>query len=137
MNSVIFGTSSQNPGVGRLLRRQLCMNTLVLMLPATRHWLLRRTATHFETRVYRRPGSPRGQDGGTIDGSFTVVSEEARATLATIPGAYVAMINTTPNASASRTRSLSGGTGSDCRTLRTRSMRFEPPSAIAATAGGA
>lgn len=56
---------------------------LVLMLPATRHWLLRRTATHFETRVYRRPGSPqgspRGQDGGTIDGSFTVVSEEEAA----------------------------------------------------------
>ena len=60
---------------------------LVLMLPVTRHWLLRRTATHFETRVYRRPGSPqdsprgspRGQDGGTIDGSFTVVSEEEAA----------------------------------------------------------
>jgi UPF0716 protein FxsA len=52
---------------------------LVLMLPATRHWLLRRTASHFETRVYRRPGSPSGQEGGTIDGSFTVVSEEEAA----------------------------------------------------------
>ncbi len=48
---------------------------LLLMLPATRHWLLRRTASHFETRVYRRPG----QQGGTIDGSFTVVSEEDAA----------------------------------------------------------
>jgi UPF0716 protein FxsA len=48
---------------------------LVLMLPATRHWLLRRTASHFETRVYRRPGA----EGGTIDGSFTVVSEEDAA----------------------------------------------------------
>lgn len=44
---------------------------LLLMLPATRAWLLRRTATHFETRVYQR--------GGTIDGSFTVVSEEEAA----------------------------------------------------------
>lgn len=48
---------------------------LLLMLPVTRHWLLRRTANHFETRVYRRPG----QQGGTIDGSFTVVSEEDAA----------------------------------------------------------
>ena len=48
---------------------------LLLMLPATRHWLLRRTASHFETRVYRRSG----QQGGTIDGSFTVVSEEDAA----------------------------------------------------------
>jgi len=52
---------------------------LVLMLPATRHWLLRRTASHFETRVYRRPGSSSGAAGGTIDGSFTVVSEEEAA----------------------------------------------------------
>lgn len=42
---------------------------VILMLPVTRAWLLRRTAAHFETRVYRRTG--------TIDGSFTVVSEEA------------------------------------------------------------
>jgi UPF0716 protein FxsA len=48
---------------------------LVLMLPVTRHWLLRRTASHFETRVYRRPGS----GGAAIDGSFTVVSEEDAA----------------------------------------------------------
>lgn len=41
---------------------------VILMLPATRHWLLRRTATHFETRVYR--GS------GVIHGEFTVVSED-------------------------------------------------------------
>ncbi len=40
---------------------------LVLMLPATRHWLLRRTAAHFETRVYRSTG--------TIHGEFTVVPE--------------------------------------------------------------
>lgn len=45
---------------------------LVLMLPVTRHWLLRRTASHFETRVYRRSGSTTS----TIDGNFTVVSEE-------------------------------------------------------------
>lgn len=44
---------------------------VVLMLPMTRHWLLRRTASHFETRVYRRTG--------TIDGNFTVVSEEEAA----------------------------------------------------------
>jgi UPF0716 protein FxsA len=42
---------------------------LLLMLPVTRAWLLRRTAAHFETRVYRRTS--------TIDGSFTVVSESA------------------------------------------------------------
>jgi UPF0716 protein FxsA len=51
---------------------------LLLMLPATRHWLLRRTASHFETRVHRPPGSP-GPGGGTIDGNFTVVSEEEEA----------------------------------------------------------
>lgn len=44
---------------------------LLLMLPATRAWLLRRTATHFETRIYQR--------SATIDGSFTVVSEEEAA----------------------------------------------------------
>jgi UPF0716 protein FxsA len=47
---------------------------LLLMLPATRHWLLRRTASHFEARVYRRPGPA----GGTIDGNFTVVPEEEK-----------------------------------------------------------
>jgi UPF0716 protein FxsA len=40
----------------------------ILMLPATRHWLLRRTAAHFETRVYRSTG--------VIHGDFTVVSDE-------------------------------------------------------------
>ena len=40
---------------------------LVLLLPVTRHWLLRRTATHFETRVYRGTG--------VIHGEFTVVPE--------------------------------------------------------------
>jgi UPF0716 protein FxsA len=40
---------------------------LILLLPATRHWLLRRTAAHFETRVYR--------SSGTIPGEFTVVPE--------------------------------------------------------------
>jgi UPF0716 protein FxsA len=44
---------------------------LILMLPMTRHWLLRRTAAHFETRVYRRPGGM----GATIHGEFTVVPE--------------------------------------------------------------
>jgi UPF0716 protein FxsA len=39
---------------------------LVLMLPVTRHWLLRRTAAHFEARVYRGTG--------VIPGEFTVVS---------------------------------------------------------------
>ena len=42
---------------------------LALLLPATRHWLLRRMARHFDTRVYR--GS------GIIHGEFTVVSDEA------------------------------------------------------------
>jgi UPF0716 protein FxsA len=45
---------------------------LILLLPATRHWLLRRTATHFETRVYRSTG--------TIHGEFTVVPENDRDT---------------------------------------------------------
>jgi len=45
---------------------------VLLMLPVTRAWLLRRTAAHFETRVYR----PRST-GGAIDGNFTVVSERA------------------------------------------------------------
>ena len=40
---------------------------LVLMLPATRHWLLRRTTAHFEARVYRGTGM--------IQGEFTVVRE--------------------------------------------------------------
>jgi UPF0716 protein FxsA len=40
---------------------------LILLLPATRHWLLRRTATHFETRVYRSTG--------TLHGEFTVMPE--------------------------------------------------------------
>lgn len=39
----------------------------VLILPVTRHWLLRRTAAHFEARVYRSTG--------TIHGEFTVVSD--------------------------------------------------------------
>jgi UPF0716 protein FxsA len=39
----------------------------ILMLPITRHWLLRRTAAHFETRVYRSTG--------TIHGEFTVVPD--------------------------------------------------------------
>jgi len=41
---------------------------VILMLPVTRHWLLRRTATHFETRVYR--------GAGVLHGEFTVVSED-------------------------------------------------------------
>lgn len=44
---------------------------LILVLPATRHWLLRRMARHFETRVYRRHGAA----SGVIHGEFTVVSE--------------------------------------------------------------
>lgn len=40
---------------------------LILLLPATRDWLLRRTAAHFETRVY--------QSTGTISGEFTVMPE--------------------------------------------------------------
>lgn len=43
----------------------------ILMLPVTRHWLLRRTAAHFETRVYRSTG--------TIHGEFTVVPDDAGA----------------------------------------------------------
>jgi UPF0716 protein FxsA len=41
---------------------------VILMLPATRHWLLRRTAAHFETRVYRSTG--------VIHGDFSVVPDE-------------------------------------------------------------
>lgn len=41
----------------------------VLMLPVTRHWLLRRTAAHFESRVYRGTG--------VIHGEFSVVPEDA------------------------------------------------------------
>ena len=44
---------------------------LVLLLPATRHWLLRRMAQHFDSRVYRR--------SGVIHGEFTVVSDAAPA----------------------------------------------------------
>ncbi len=39
----------------------------ILLLPVTRNWLLRRTAAHFETRVY--------QNTGTIHGEFTVVKD--------------------------------------------------------------
>jgi len=38
------------------------------LLPVTRHWLLRRTAAHFEARVYRSTG--------VIHGDFTVVPED-------------------------------------------------------------
>jgi UPF0716 protein FxsA len=41
---------------------------IILMLPVTRHWLLRRTAAHFETRVYRSTG--------VIHGDFTVVPDD-------------------------------------------------------------
>lgn len=41
---------------------------VILMLPVTRHWLLRRTAAHFETRVYRSTG--------IIHGDFTVVPDD-------------------------------------------------------------
>lgn len=44
---------------------------LILLLPATRRWLLRRTAAHFEARVYQG----RGGTAGVIHGEFTVVSE--------------------------------------------------------------
>ncbi|WP_162917198.1 FxsA family protein [Dongia deserti] len=40
---------------------------VVLMLPITRHWLLRRTAAHFEAHVYHSTG--------TIHGEFTVVPD--------------------------------------------------------------
>jgi UPF0716 protein FxsA len=43
---------------------------LILVLPVTRHWLLRRTASHFESRVYKR--------SGVIHGEFTVVSDTER-----------------------------------------------------------
>ena len=42
---------------------------LILLLPVTRHWLLRRTAAHFETRVYRSTAAAR------FHGEFTVVPE--------------------------------------------------------------
>ena len=44
---------------------------IILMLPVTRHWLLRRTAAHFESRVYRSTG--------VIHGEFTVVPEDDAA----------------------------------------------------------
>ena len=44
---------------------------VILMLPVTRHWLLRRTAAHFETRVYRSTG--------TLHGEFTVVPDPDEA----------------------------------------------------------
>lgn len=43
---------------------------VILILPITRHWLLRRTAAHFETRVYRSTG--------TLHGEFTVVPDSDR-----------------------------------------------------------
>jgi UPF0716 protein FxsA len=52
-----------------LIRPGLLADAVALghLLPATRHWLLRRTAAHFETRVYRSTS--------TIPGEFTVVPE--------------------------------------------------------------
>jgi UPF0716 protein FxsA len=41
---------------------------VILMLPVTRNWLLRRTAAHFESRVYRRDS--------VIPGEFTVMPED-------------------------------------------------------------
>jgi UPF0716 protein FxsA len=45
----------------------------ILILPITRHWLLRRTAAHFEARVYRSTGM-------IHDGEFTVVPDAEEKT---------------------------------------------------------
>lgn len=47
---------------------------LVLLLPWTRDFLLRRAARHFETRIYRGGGKPRPT---VIEGEFEVVEPDA------------------------------------------------------------
>jgi UPF0716 protein FxsA len=57
---------------------------LILILPVTRDFLLRRAAHHFETRVYR-PGNPMGGSGSmgstgrstVIEGEFEVIEPDA------------------------------------------------------------
>jgi UPF0716 protein FxsA len=55
---------------------------LILILPVTRNFLLRRAAKHFETRIYRsgsspghpgRAGNPAGNGPTVIDGEFEIV----------------------------------------------------------------
>ena len=47
---------------------------LILILPATRNFLLRRAAAHFETRIYRSGGDAGGRSSHTIiEGEFEIV----------------------------------------------------------------
>ena len=48
---------------------------LILILPTTRHFLLRRMAHHFDTRVYRAGGTG-GRRTTIIEGEFEVVEPE-------------------------------------------------------------
>lgn len=47
---------------------------LILVLPVTRNFLLRRAATHFETRIYRSSGNPGG--GAQMQSRHTVIEGE-------------------------------------------------------------
>lgn len=53
---------------------------LILILPVTRNFLLRRAAAHFETRIYRSGGHPGGANGAggngptVIEGEFEIVT---------------------------------------------------------------
>ncbi|MBL8707738.1 MAG: FxsA family protein [Rhodospirillaceae bacterium] len=51
---------------------------LILLLPATRNFLLRRAAQHFETRVYRREGGTMRRTT-VIEGEFEVVEPDDAA----------------------------------------------------------
>ncbi|WP_303982276.1 FxsA family protein [Dongia mobilis] len=48
---------------------------LILILPVTRNLLLRHAATHFETRIYRSGGAPRGSHT-VIEGEFEIIEPE-------------------------------------------------------------
>jgi UPF0716 protein FxsA len=52
---------------------------VLLILPPTRHFLLRRMASHFETRVYRRSHGAGGAKGSStiIEGEFTETGTES------------------------------------------------------------
>lgn len=50
---------------------------LILLLPVTRDFLLRRAAHHFETKVYRTGSHPAERNqGAVIDGEFDVIEPE-------------------------------------------------------------
>lgn len=49
---------------------------LILVLPVTRNFLLRRAAHHFETRIYKAGGGASGRRTTIIEGEFEIIEPE-------------------------------------------------------------